>query len=186
MSASFKGQNPFTFTPRFTVVFAPNFLPKVFGDDAGVWRRLRKLSFPNRLTAEDWPKAQTEAKLRADAPGILAWMVRGAVDYYANGLREPACIAAATAEYREEQDCLAGFLRDMFVADGRAFIRNTDLYRAYSDWCAEQGYEAVSKPGLYTALRDRGFRQLTRRGVDGFVGLELGANLNNDDSEGAG
>ena len=44
------------------------------------------------------------AKLTAEQDGILAWFVRGAVDWRRSGLQAPDAVKLATEAYRTDQD----------------------------------------------------------------------------------
>jgi phage/plasmid-associated DNA primase len=58
-------------------------------------------------------------KLEEELPGILAWLVFGALEWQRVGLAPPAEVNAETEEYRAEQDVLAGFIADKCV-EGRS------------------------------------------------------------------
>jgi hypothetical protein len=44
-------------------------------------------------------------KLRAEWPGIMAWAVRGCIEWHRNGMQTPAEVRAATDEYHAESCC---------------------------------------------------------------------------------
>ncbi len=90
----------------------------------------------------------------AEAAGILAWMVRGAVRWASDGLGEPAEVRAATAAYREDEDHLGRYL-DERRWSGR--IASRDLYSDYSSWCEEQGERPLSQKTLGRELSGRGW-----------------------------
>jgi putative DNA primase/helicase len=98
-------------------------------------------------------------KLKAESSGILAWAVRGCLDWQAGGLRIPEEVRASTDEFRNEQDVIASFLDDCCVTGLDVYtVRANDLYSAYQDWC-----EAHGEP----LLKQRTFGQhLTRKGFD--------------------
>ena len=78
-------------------------------------------------------------KLRDEAPGILAWLVRGCLAWQRNGLNAPLSVTAATDSYRREEDILGHFLTECTVQKQGATTRAIDLYRAYVAWCDENG-----------------------------------------------
>jgi putative DNA primase/helicase len=47
---------------------------------------------------------QLGAKLDAELPGILAWAVRGCLEWQEKGLGFPKAVSHATNAYREEMD----------------------------------------------------------------------------------
>lgn len=97
----------YTFAPTHKLVLLTNPKPRVHADDAGIWRRIHlvpwSVSFVGR---EDTRLPDT---LRAEAPGILAWAVRGCLEWQRRGLDPPEAVRAATETYREEQDTLGEF-----------------------------------------------------------------------------
>jgi putative DNA primase/helicase len=123
------------------------------------------------------PDAQKDkdlpAKLAQAAPGILAWIVQGAVDWYAGGLRTPEAVVAATDEYRKEMDVIGSFIDDACAVDDRGEVTAADLYTAYRLWCSEEGFDALTRNLLGRELTRRGFRDRKRGGTQYRVGLRL-------------
>ena len=101
----------FEFQPTHHLWLAVNHKPTIRGTDAGIWRRIRLIPFLVSIAEEEQDKRLPE-KLQRDARGILAWMVRGAVEWAAHGLGEPDEVRMATAAYRSEQDVLATFFAE--------------------------------------------------------------------------
>ena len=53
------------------------------------------------------------AILHQQAPGILAWIVQGAMDCSREGLgQEPSTVRIQTAEYRQSEDVIGQFLNE--------------------------------------------------------------------------
>ena len=81
-------QDYFEFLPSHKILFAGNHLPRIRGTDVGIWRRICLVPFDVQI-----PDSQKDAtlgdKLEAELPGILAWAVEGAVQWYRNGLQVP-------------------------------------------------------------------------------------------------
>ncbi|MCP3800212.1 phage/plasmid primase, P4 family [Allokutzneria sp. A3M-2-11 16] len=133
----YRGQ--FVFTPQALLVLATNYKPDVRGQDDGFWRRTRLIPFSREFTAAQRDSGLA-GRLLAEAPGILAWAVRGAVEWYTDGLAEPASVRAAVAEYRRASDSLDGFLPGVLVRDPDAEIPLDQAFTAYLDWIdVEQG-----------------------------------------------
>lgn len=91
------------FRPEFKIFLSSNFEPQLPADDDAVWRRFVVLPF-------DFPaeKKQHDLKdrFREEMPGILAWAVRGAWDYYRlhysqrKPFKLPRCVQEANEQYR--------------------------------------------------------------------------------------
>src|SRR3546814_14838903 len=77
-------------------------------------------------------------KLKQEHPGILAWMVRGLLDWMDHGFIEPEDVAAASADYKDDSDPIASFLRMCTepVPDER--VQSSHLYEIGSASCRER------------------------------------------------
>ncbi|ODS55800.1 MAG: hypothetical protein ABS36_09440 [Acidobacteria bacterium SCN 69-37] len=125
----------FTFEPAGKYWLSVNHKPVVRDDSYGFWRRLRLIPFTQRFALN--PALSDE--LAAESPAILAWLVRGCLDWQKRGLQPPPVVLAATHEYEQDSDPLAGFLKDMCVLADTAEIRAKDAFFAYETWCVAQG-----------------------------------------------
>jgi putative DNA primase/helicase len=155
VKARFMKQDFFQFAPTHKLVICSNYKPAVRGTDAGIWRRIRLVPFTARFWSPDEPGQPGEDRpdhLRADKgmkdrllaerEGILAWMVRGTREWLAAGdLGTPAAVAAATVEYRQEEDMFGRFLQERCERDGLFRVRSSVLYAAFKTWCAVNGVD---------------------------------------------
>src|SRR5690606_10650427 len=91
-------------------------------------------------------------KLKTEAPGILAWAMRGCVDWQRAGLGAPSAVDKATAAYRDEQDHLGRFVEDRCELAGGAFVATSDLFAAYKSWCTRSGDEPWSRDNFREGL----------------------------------
>ncbi|CAD80132.1 DNA primase [Streptomyces phage phiBT1] len=176
VTARFLRQEFFTFTPKFLILLATNHKPKFKSQDEGLWRRVKLIPF-TRYFAPEERDYDLDRKLRAEAAGIIAWAVRGAVDWYANGLRDPECISKATREYRATSDALAGFFPGVLeAADDTHVLPGADAYTAYTDWCEAEGLqrkEVWSRKAFYGAMEERNvMKKKTNKGI-ALVGVKV-------------
>ena len=79
-------------------------------------------------------------KLKAERPGILAWMIEGCLAWQREGLNPPEAVTAATAAYLEAQDSLAAWLDDCCEPDPNAWERSLDLFANWKDWAERNGH----------------------------------------------
>jgi putative DNA primase/helicase len=130
------------------------------------------------------------AKIRAEAQGILAWAVRGAIEYFANGLGTAEVIEAATAEYQEQADPVQDFtiahVRVTPPEDrARMTIANTTtataLYEAYCSYCKSVRAKTVTLTTFGTRMEQRGYEK--RRTNHGYVYWVTLANLEGEPKE---
>ena len=138
ITARFLNKEFFTFTPVAKYWIAVNHKPKVRDESEGFWRSIHMIPFTVQFSGDKADKDLTK-KLCAEAAGILAWAVRGCVEYQKGGLNPPKLVAEATAEYRQESDVLNDFLHDACVTAPDQFVSAHVLYMSYTDWAGGQG-----------------------------------------------
>lgn len=143
------------FNPTHKVFLATNHKPVIRGTDHAIWRRIKLVPFTVTIPDADQDK-QLPSKLHAELPGILAWAVRGCLDWQQKGLGEPAEVTNATAGYRQEMDVFEGFLADECFRLPHVQVKASDLYDAYTRWCQTNDVEALSKRTFGLRLSDSG------------------------------
>lgn len=127
------------FEPTHKIILATNHKPEIRGGDLAIWRRIRlvpfEVTFPEDRQDKDLP-----TKLSAERVGILAWLVRGAMEWHRKGLEDPLEVRAATEAYREEADPVGDFLAERCVAGNDLYrVRAAELYEAFVAWDRRSG-----------------------------------------------
>jgi putative DNA primase/helicase len=125
------------------------------------WERVRLVPFVVQIPKDHRDK-QLETKLREELPGILAWAVRGCLAWQRDdSLTEPAAVLAATQEYREEMDTLAGFLDERCIQGDAAHVKvkATVLAQEYQAWCRQTGETPLDNRTFISNLEQRGYRR---------------------------
>jgi putative DNA primase/helicase len=134
-------RNPTHFSPTHKLFLITNNKPHAPPDDFAFWERVHlipfELSFVNRE-----PQAENELpadkdlmdKLKKEACGILAWLVRGCIQWQEHGLEPPPIVLEATAEYRRDEDTLGDFVDECCFLDPEKFINASELYTAFREW----------------------------------------------------
>ncbi len=102
------------FKPTWTTIMPTNHKPIIKGGDHGIWRRLMMVPFQRNYDADKTLVKDTNRseKLLAEIEGVLAWLVRGALEYQQDGLREPGKTKAARDEYKDEMDLLKDWISE--------------------------------------------------------------------------
>jgi putative DNA primase/helicase len=131
-----------------------NFRPKVIDTSHSIWRRLVLIEFPVRV---EKPDLRLKEKLRAEAPGILAWAVEGLRQYQAIGLGIPEICRRAADQYRAAEDLLGEFIEDCLDREpGRSCARQI-VYDRYVEWARGQGLQPEPQVSFKKKLEARGF-----------------------------
>ncbi len=155
-------ENSIEFRPQFKLVVTGNHRPGVSDDGTSFWRRIEAVPFIHAVDEKDTDPHLPE-KLAAEASGILAWIVKGAVEYHKLGrLARAAALDTAKREYQEETDELADFLY-MHVRVAPYELRKNNmvaagiLYDAYTKWAEESRQRPLSTKHFKAALVAKGF-----------------------------
>lgn len=174
LSARFMNQNFFDFKPTHTLFLAVNHLPEVKSGGDGFWRRLRKFDFRKTIPAERRKENLAETLIEQEGPGILHWMVEGAVRITNQGMTEPESIRLATQSYRHEEDHIAKFIDEKILVSDTSSVTKTAVFNAYRDWCSDNGERPITQNSFARELRSRlGISESESVGYKMFVGIEL-------------
>ena len=173
MTARFMHSEFFEFKPQFTPWLSTNHKPEIRGTDYAIWRRVKLVPFNERITEEE-KDGDLPAKLNTELPGILAWAIKGCLDWQFSGLSEPASVTHATREYRADMDIIGGFLEDRCRLTEGHTARASDLFAAYREWAKTTGNDPVSQQLFGRRLSDRGLEQRkTSGGTRSWDGISL-------------
>jgi len=135
ITARFMRQDFFTYMPQFTLVFIGNHKPEIRNIDAAMKRRLHLVPFVVEPAEIDTTLSE---KLRAEYPGILAWMIQGCVDWQQHGLGKPTVIAEATLDYFEDEDPVGRWIEEC-CEEGEHTSDLRELYQSWTEWANERG-----------------------------------------------
>ncbi|NTW87805.1 MAG: DNA primase [Desulfobulbaceae bacterium] len=135
-------KNYIDFEPTHLLILLTNNLPHAPGDDFAFWQRLKLIPFlysfvahpdpdkPNQKQRDD----QLREKLKSEASGILAWLVRGCLEWQTQGLRPPEMVTTATEDYRLGEDTITQFVDDCCTLGPDNYTNATDLYNLFKRW----------------------------------------------------
>jgi len=156
--ARFLFRESFEFSATFKLWLQGNHRPHIRSTGGAMWRRLLIVPFTQTVPEERRDKTLGD-RLRTpeERAGILAWMVRGCLEWQRAGLRPPDSVRAAVAQYRAAEDRLAPFLEERTAASKSGQVPKGKLYSAYKAWAEEAGERPMSKRALGTRMEERGF-----------------------------
>ncbi len=171
-------QDFFEFLPTWKIFLAANHKPNIKGQDYAVWRRIRLIAWMARFD-EKSKDATLAGKLKAELPGILAWAVRGCLEWQQTGLADPKEVTDATKAYQNDQDTLGCFLSECCVIAPFAKVKSSVLLKSFHEFA---NTKEMSRQTLQKRLNEKGF-QSERQGANyWYLGIGLDAD-NFDDNE---
>ncbi len=175
ISARFLYTEFFDFEPAFKLWLGTNHKPVIKGGDDGIWRRVRLVPFEQRFEG-DRCDPNLRAKLEQERSGILAWAVRGCLEWQQRGLEAPASVTGATAAYRSEMDTFSGFIDERCEIDPEESCSAGELYHAYRTWAERNGEKPLSQRWFSLRLSERGFSSARTMRERRWLGIRLSTN----------
>lgn len=175
-------QDNVEFEPSHTLVMMTNHLPKVSGDDGGVWRRILVVPF-DVVIPEAERDSRLRDKLRAEAPAVMSWLWDGWVAYQAQGLNPPDSVRARTTQYQQDSDALGRFLDDRCLSGPHFHVPARDLYTEFIRWCTDTGEQYGSEKEFAEQMRRKGVGKRHTRTGNVYGGIALAADDDQADDE---
>ncbi len=177
IAARFMRQDFFEFTPIFKLVVAGNHKPGLRSVDEAIRRRFNLVPFTITIPPEERDETLGE-RLKAELPGILAWVINGCLEWQQQRLAAPPVVREATQAYLGAEDALAAWIEDAGESDPDVWEGTHALYRSWKSWCDRTGEHASSLKKFSQRLEDRGEAFGIRKGRDanglrGFHGLRV-------------
>jgi putative DNA primase/helicase len=119
-----------------------NTQPEAPAGDKAFWYRMAlipfDISFVNRDPQEPNERRadlNLDKKIMAEASGILAWLVRGVLEWQRDGLNPPREVTEATEKYRRSEDLIADWIYERAnISDPHAEETATNLYKDFVGW----------------------------------------------------
>lgn len=173
--ARYMRQDYFQYRPQFKLVIVGNHKPVLRNVDEAARRRFNIIPFIHKPPE---PDRQLEAKLKQEWLGILAWAIRGCIDWQENGLVRPAVVADATSAYFSEQDSLRLWEQECCETGGRSLSDTTAaLFASWSAYAMENGEKPGTTKWFSQALARHGYEQVAEtpghRKKRGFLGIAV-------------
>ena len=101
-------------------------------EDDGLWRRYREIPFDAHITGDEIiPDNEMKRLFDNEESGILAWAVRGAVEWYKNGCKLPKC-GRVEKEVADRKVISDGVMR--FIDDCLDYIPHNGEHGVFKDF----------------------------------------------------
>lgn len=173
ISARYMRGDFFTFRPTHKLVVIGNHRPQLRNPDEAMRRRFHLIPFDRQVPADRRDQRLGE-KLRAEWPGILAWIVEGARLWSQIGLRPPEAVTQATEGYMEDQDTFGLWVSE--CCHRGQFLRSKSglLYQHFRMWKSDRGEHVPSQKRFMELIRSRlGIQSRKSDGIMVLDGIEL-------------
>ncbi len=172
------GKREVSFEPTHTLFLLTNHKPKVDPDDYALWQRIYLIPF--NFSFIDEPQKANEKKrdpdlsekLKAEAAGILAWLVRGCLEWQKQGLNPPNEVKTATSKYQQDEDDIGQFINECCYLSSEAKVKAGILYDDYDNWCKIMGIKSITRKKFWQYIKDR--FDATPRTMTGIYYLGIG------------
>ena len=155
-----------------TLILLTNDLPHARADDQAFWYRIHVVRFPysfvpnpNPNNEFEWPVDPTLTdRMKAEASGILAWLVRGCLEYLKYGLAPPAEVLEATRAYRAAEDLVGRFLAECCEIREGLEVQAAVLYDNFCWWYSHEvsRKREFSNTRFGEALGKKGFAKIKK------------------------
>jgi putative DNA primase/helicase len=172
----------YTFAPSHLLILLTNHKPHADAQDSAFWDRLCPIIFNVRFVENPAQPNERQKdrslgeRLDTEASGILAWLVRGCLDWQRGGLRIPDAVLTARKDYRGEEDTLGHFLAECCVIHEQASVKASRLYERYKEWALENSLKAINGNAFGLEMKKR-FRLKHRKDGNCYTGIGLNASL---------
>ena len=171
ISARFMRQDFFEYTPQFKLIIAGNHKPGLRSVDEAIRRRFHLIPFEITIPPNERDKDLGE-KLKAEWPGILAWMIKGCARWQKIGLAPPGKVINATDEYLQEEDAIKLWLDERCELKASDWTPVGALYESFAGFARAAGEYVVSSKRFSQRLEALGLKPL-RRDQRGFAGIGI-------------
>jgi len=187
-----KGRHPHDkyeteFIPTHTLFLMTNSKPDVSNDDFAFWERVHLVPFglsfvlrePEKFN-ERWADKDLRENLLKEGPGILAWLVRGYLDYQQKkGLMPPPVVIDATKQYRRDEDQLGHFLKECCLIDPGKEATAKELYDRFRVWWGINVSRKVLSQKKFGSMMVKKFKR-SKSGTYRYFGLTLNPDWEGD------
>jgi putative DNA primase/helicase len=171
LTARGMNQNTFRFAITHKLLLMTNHKPELEHLDFALRGRLHLIPFDRKWNRPGTPERDESlpdgdrdlmTELRAEAPGILTWLIEGASRYAQEGLEPPQEVVNTTRDYLAEQDPVGRWLESFERCDPRHGTSAAELFKQFITWHRDEdtgsGGAPHSEKAFGVALRERGVR----------------------------
>lgn len=171
--ADVKNRDPIVFRPEAKVWWAMNEMPRISDRSGATTRRIVIIPF-NRSIPEKERITNLEARLLAERPGILNWML----SHYGRLMKTNRFThcnqsVARLEEYIAENDTEATYAQERLDLHESYRVSSQELYADYSEWCTQYGFRPKNFNQLAAEWRRLGLTVMKSDGLKYWRGARI-------------
>ena len=153
MNARFLHENSFDFKPQFKLYINTNYRPAISDLTLFSSDRVIIVTFDRHFGEKEQDKNLKELFAMPNSQSaILNWLLDGYRLIQSEGLVIPESVKVAIEEYRKDSDKVARFTEDCLEKIDGAEVRTSAVYKAYTQWCEDNGCRPENSAKFNQAL----------------------------------
>ena len=153
LNARFLHENSFDFKPQFKMYINTNYRPAISDMTLFSSNRIVVITFDRHFEESEQDKNLKSLFAQPSSQSaILNWLLEGYRMLREEGLRIPQSVREAIEDYQKDSDKIARFTDDCLEQAKNAEVRTGEVYRAYTQWCEDNGCRAESAVKFNQAL----------------------------------
>jgi P4 family phage/plasmid primase-like protien len=153
MNARFLHENSFDFKPQFKLYINTNYRPAISDLTLFSSDRVIIVTFDRHFGEKEQDKNLKELFAMPNSQSaILNWLLDGYRLIHSEGLVIPESVKVAIEEYRKDSDKVARFTEDCLEKIDGAEVRTSAVYKAYTQWCEDNGCRPENSAKFNQAL----------------------------------
>jgi putative DNA primase/helicase len=171
-----------TFKPTHNTCLQTNFMPNSQSEDNAFFSRLLIIPFLREFNENPDPNNIYHAKLDinigeeliGEMPGILKWIVDGAILYQRDGLKIPRHILNLVNDVKEDKDIFQDFIDEFCIVEAGKKERTMPFHKAFNKYLKNNGYsKSISPKTIADRVERKGFFKKKQSGNWHYIGLRL-------------
>lgn len=162
-----------TFKPQCKIFLSSNYFPRISFEHEAMWRRLFAIRFTKKFTG-DKCNSNLEEQLKAEASGILNWLIQGAVTYHRLGkLLWPASTLKYLNSLKQGADTVGTWLKNSCRQVEGGSVAASEAYASYKLFTRNNNQPPIGVKEFKGVMVKKGYQAKRRNSGNVFIGLVI-------------
>lgn len=162
-----------TFKPSGKLWITTNEMPNIRRNDRAMARRLICIPMTRSFEGEA-VDVKLEEKLKAELPGILNWLVKGAVRHHKSGFGDlPKAVKEMTRQMLDQADTFQAWLDLRCSKKSGKYTESNVAYLSYQKFMAVHVGQSLNRIQFAKRLEEAGFEKVRRNDGMRWIGLAV-------------